>query len=56
MGQLISALYAEFIATLGIVRRLQGGSLRSAAVFYITGFVFLLLWFPRRPLFARRVK
>jgi hypothetical protein len=49
MGQLISAVYAEFIATLGLVWRLQGGSLRSAAVFYMAGFMLLLIWFPRRP-------
>jgi hypothetical protein len=49
VGQLISALYAEFIALLGILWRLQGCSFRSAAVFYIAGFTLLLLWFPRRP-------
>jgi hypothetical protein len=49
VGQLSSSTYAETIAFMGMVWRIQGGSLRFASLFYASGFVLLLLWFPRRP-------
>lgn len=49
VGQLTGAICAQWIGLLGMLWRLQGGSLKSASFFYVAAFALLLLWFPRRP-------
>lgn len=49
VGQLVATVSAALVVYLGMLLRLQGDSLHYAALYYVAGFLLLLLWFPRRP-------